>query len=181
MSSSTPASQKPMINMFSSFKSQHIQCGVCIQKPSLWETLNLHLKLLCSLVEKSLTFFIVLLYTQLCAPTMSCPTFPTCSTKFDKSKANPPCQNWNFQRNLRTKRRAGPPVKSSFRSTPKVGETMWKICEIWLMTHKSLNIVKYCTNIMRISKHISEISGFDLWWVEMPQMGCCDASSRVQT
>ena len=159
MSVSAPASQKPMINMFSSFKSQHIHCGACIWKPWQWKTFNLHLTLLCStLVETTLTFFYILSCVLL-----PCPTFPYFSKMFGKSKANAPCQNWNFQRNLRTKRRAGPPVKSSFRSTPRVGEK------------RDTKITKL--NIMRMS---TCISGFDLWWVEMPRMECCDASSRVQ-
>ena len=86
-----PASQKPMINVFSSSKSEHLQRGAFrkFQKPSQWETLNLQLgPLRSTLVEKllhlinTLTFFYNF-YTQPCASTMS-----HFSNMFDKSKAN---------------------------------------------------------------------------------------------
>lgn len=134
MSASTPASQKPMINMFSSFKSQHIQCGVCIHKPSQWETLNLHLKLLCSLVEKSLTFFYILSYVSyvlLPCHVLLFQIFPTCST------------NQRQSRPAKTETSSGTSAQNDVLgrlwrapSVPKVGEIMWN------MTHKSLNIAQ---------------------------------------
>ena len=134
MSASTPASQKPMINMFSSFKSQHIQCGVCIQKPSQWETLNLHLKLLCSLVEKSLTFFYILSYVSyvlLPCHVLLFQFFPTCSTNQRQSR---PAKTETSSGTSAQNDVLGRPWRAP--SVPKVGEIMWN------MTHKSLNIAQ---------------------------------------